>query len=173
MYFLTKPDDKSFTWYYTLTPVVNYYSNCMNAQHPLKIHLTAEHFLIPVRSIKKLALKIYHEEKLSLVRQTNLVCCSDYRIRKLNRSYRAIDRVTDVLSFSFNDEDMLGEIYISLERAAVQARRFGLTFNEEVERLFVHGLLHLTGYDHIKSTDRTSMEARERWYLPSILGEKK
>lgn len=143
----------------------------MSAKHPLEIHQTAERFLVPVRSLKKLANMIYCKEEISPLRQTNLICCSDYRIRKLNRSYRAIDRVTDVLSFSFNDEDMLGEIYISLERASVQARRFGLTCNEEVERLFVHGLLHLAGYDHIKSTERTIMEAREQWYLPSVLSE--
>ena len=77
-------------------------------------------------------------------------------IRELNRIHRGIDRATDVLSFpmfSFEDETeelegALGDIVISLERAAEQAQTFGHSFEREVVFLCVHSMLHLLGYDH-------------------------
>src|SRR5689334_14289699 len=75
---------------------------------------------------------------------------SDKAIRQLNRQFRGIDKATDVLSFPAEDEDgsNLGDIAISVETAAVQAKENGLTFEGEVAQLILHGLLHLSGYDH-------------------------
>ncbi len=94
----------------------------------------------------------------------NVILSSDETIRELNRKYRDKDCPTDVLSFPFEESDFLGEIYISLERAAVQAVDFGLGYDAEVERLFVHGLLHLLGYNHEHETERSEMEALEIRY---------
>ena len=120
---------------------------------------------LPSGKIRELTRRIYSGEKISFLRSTNLVCCTDYRIRRLNRIYRGIDRATDVLSFPFDDEDFLGEIYISIRRTEVQARRFGLSFNEEFCRLFIHGILHLIGYDHMSLRDQTAMNRKENHYL--------
>ena len=76
-----------------------------------------------------------------------------------------MNRVTDVLSFPFNDVDFLGEIYLSLQRAKVQAMRFGFLFDDEIERLFVHGMLHLLEYDHMTDSERIQMENKEREYI--------
>ena len=120
---------------------------------------------LPVGKIRNVALRIYSEENISFHKPANLICCSDYSIRKLNREYRSLDKATDVLSFPFDDNDFLGEIYISLKRTAVQARKFGTTFQEEFLRLFVHGMLHLTGYDHMKPVERSLMNRAENHYL--------
>ena len=84
-----------------------------------------------------------------------IVFVSDSAIRKLNKQFRGKDQVTDVLSFPnesepFENENQsqLGEIVISVQRAAAQAKENGLTFSNEVEQLILHGLLHLCGYDH-------------------------
>lgn len=119
---------------------------------------------LPRKSVLEAAERIIKEEKVPESRTINVVFCSDYKIRKLNRQYREMDKSTDVLSFSFGDDDLLGEIYISLQRANVQSRRFGLTYEEEVVRLFVHGFLHLLGYRHKGAEERTIMEAREEHY---------
>ena len=77
---------------------------------------------------------------------------SDNRIRQLNRRHRGLDRATDVLSFpagNYDDVD-LGDIAVSVERAKTQARQNGLTFDQEIAQLILHGLLHLCGYDHEK-----------------------
>ena len=93
--------------------------------------------------------------------ELSVLLVNDERMRVLNRQYRGIDRTTDVLSFpqedsvSFKDlspesDLVLGDIVINLHKAERQARENGLTFQEELKRLLVHGLLHLLGYDHEK-----------------------
>jgi len=118
----------------------------------------------PEELLLNTASRVYKGERMKLSKTTSLILCSDYFIRKLNRSYRGKDKPTDVLSFEFGDADLLGEIYISLQRAKAQARAYGLTYEEELKRLLIHGLLHLMGYDHIKKAQRVVMEERERKY---------
>ena len=84
---------------------------------------------------------------------------SDKSIRQLNRQFRGIDKATDVLSFPADDEANLGDIAISVDTAAAQAKENGLTFDEEVAQLILHGLLHLSGYDH--ETDNGEMNRLE------------
>ena len=86
---------------------------------------------------------------------------SDKRIRELNRQFRGIDKVTDVLSFPADgpDESNLGDIAISTETAATQANENGLSFDDEIAQLILHGLLHLSGHDH--ETDNGEMNRLE------------
>jgi probable rRNA maturation factor len=86
---------------------------------------------------------------------------SDQKIRQLNRQFRGINRSTDVLSFPAGeaDETNLGDIAISIETATKQARENDLTFEQEVAQLILHGLLHLSGYDH--ETDNGEMNRLE------------
>jgi len=118
----------------------------------------------PEKLLRETAAAVYKGENVDKHAVTALILCSDYAIRKLNREYRKIDRATDVLSFHFGDPDLLGEVYISLQRARVQAKRYGLTYEEELKRLLIHGLLHLIGYDHHKKAEREAMEAMEHKY---------
>lgn len=94
---------------------------------------------------------------------------SDELIHQINNDYRHIDRVTDVISFAFNDgEDreslyqshsivVLGDIYICIDQAKRQAEEYGHSLDREMKFLFVHGLLHLLGYDHMKKEDEEIM----------------
>lgn len=119
----------------------------------------------PSREIQLLCRKLYYGEKIPFEQKTDVILCSDYFIKKLNRAYRGKEYATDVLSFSFNEPDYLGEIYISLQRVKVQARRFGISYNDEVLRLFVHGMFHLLGYDHQTIAQRNEMEEKEQRYF--------
>jgi len=96
-------------------------------------------------------------------------------MKKLNRQYRGIDRTTDVLSFPQEDsfssngsgawaDIVLGDIVINLHKAERQAKENGLSLNEELKRLLVHGLLHLLGYDHEKNgySERKMKEKSKR-----------
>lgn len=114
--------------------------------------------------MQQLALNIFAGEHCSFFQKVSVVFCTDYDIRRLNAHYRKIDRVTDVLSFTIDDPDLLGEIFISLPRAQVQARRYRITCEEELLRLFVHGLFHLLGYDHETRRGRLRMELKESRY---------
>lgn len=91
-------------------------------------------------------------------------------IHKINKKYRGIDRPTDVISFAFVDAEgnydkilssqgivVLGDIYISIDKAKEQAEEYGHSLHRELCFLFVHGLLHLLGYDHMKEEDEKVM----------------
>jgi|SRR5215831_9572798 len=95
-----------------------------------------------------------------------IVFVSDTGIKKLNRQFRGKDYATDVLSFPIEAEEFenqnetnLGDVVISVDRAAAQAKANGLTFENEVQQLILHGLLHLCGYDH--ETDNGEMNRIE------------
>lgn len=118
----------------------------------------------PRKLLNQIADKIYNNEKKIRNKSVDVVLCSDYKIRKLNKKYRKIDRTTDVLSFPFEENNFLGEIYISLQRATAQARRYNVSYAEEIGRLFIHGLFHLLGYDHKTKKNRKLMESYERRY---------
>jgi probable rRNA maturation factor len=105
-------------------------------------------------------------------RDLTIVFVSDAAMRKLNLQFRGRDYATDVLSFpaqpeSFERENTqdLGEVVISLERAARQANEHGLTVGREIRQLILHGLLHLCGYDHetdCGEMDRFELELRRK-----------
>lgn len=84
---------------------------------------------------------------------------SDARIRILNKQFRGLNKATDVLSFPTDMHDGSGDIAISVETAARQAKDNDLTFNAEIAQLILHGLLHLSGYDH--ETDKGEMNKLE------------
>ncbi|HJZ79669.1 MAG TPA: rRNA maturation RNase YbeY [Pyrinomonadaceae bacterium] len=95
-----------------------------------------------------------------------IVFVRDAAMRKLNRQFRSRDYATDVLSFPTSAEQFeaenqaqLGEVVISVDRAAAQAKENGLSFANEVRQLILHGLLHLCGYDH--ETDHGEMNRLE------------
>ena len=88
----------------------------------------------------------------------NVVFVDDKYIRSLNKAYRKKDKPTDVLSFpylkapDFKKTRLIGEIYISVPTAKRQAKRYNHSLQDELNKLFVHGFLHIFGYDH--NTDK-------------------
>ena len=94
--------------------------------------------------------------------EVSVLFCADRRMRALNRRYRGKDRSTDVLAFPAGDSPgagFLGDIVISVPYAEREARRRRESGSREIDRLLVHGLLHLMGYDH--ETDNGEMDALE------------
>jgi probable rRNA maturation factor len=119
---------------------------------------------IPEKKLSAVAKKIIAEEIPGRGRRIDAIFCSDYKIKKLNDEFLSINRVTDVIAFPFDDDDLLGEIYVSLQRAAAQAKKWGNTYDNEVTLLFVHGFLHLVGYDDTTDELREKMRLREEYY---------
>ncbi|RMF64358.1 MAG: rRNA maturation RNase YbeY, partial [Bacteroidetes bacterium] len=86
----------------------------------------------------------------------------------LNRAYLHHDYLTDVLSFNLSGPDdalLTGEVYVDLDTAAERHAEFGVTFEEEVFRYVVHGLLHLAGYEDATPAEKAAMHALEDRYL--------
>jgi len=117
-------------------------------------------FQIPTKDIESISRSLTH-------RDIELVVCDNHTIRSINGEHRGIDKSTDVLSFPVDCEfvdggfDMfpLGSIVISSDYAISKADEFGHTYQEEFILLFIHGLLHLLGYDH--EVDQGEMRAEE------------
>jgi len=108
----------------------------------------------------------YLVDKLKLENcEFNIIIVSNKEIKKINKEYRSIDRETDVISFALEDEmdikyddfRLLGDIYISLDKAYSQAMEYGHSRERELCFLITHGILHLLGYDHMNEDDEKEM----------------
>lgn len=108
--------------------------------------------------------------------ELSVLFVGDQAMRTLNRRYRGKDRTTDVLSFSLREggfpsiqPDMLGDIVISVPVAARQARQEGHSISREIDRLLIHGLVHLLGYDHERGhREAQRMIRKERILLKEL-----
>lgn len=103
----------------------------------------------------------------------SIIFVSEDRIQEMNRDYRGIDRVTDVISFAFEDNPdiiyddfrFLGEIYICIPRMLEQAELYGHSEVRELAFLTVHGILHLLGYDHMIKEEEDIMFGKQELIL--------
>jgi probable rRNA maturation factor len=103
----------------------------------------------------------------------SLTLVDDTAIRELNREHRGRDKATDVLSFPldpepFAHEKLLGDIVISIDTARRQAADYDAPLQRELERLVIHGLLHVLGHDHMEADERARMETEERRLAAAI-----
>lgn len=113
--------------------------------------------------------------ELTSGRPFSCLITSDSALRRLNRKFLQHDYPTDVLSFPSDEPGMFGELAVSIERAAEQAKELGHSTMEELKVLMLHGVLHLTGMDH--ETDKGAMaKAEAKWRkhfgLPATLIER-
>ena len=104
------------------------------------------------------------------VEEINYIFCNDDYLHKLNVEFLNHDTLTDIISFDYTIGKIVqGDIFISVERVADNAKDFGVAFEEELHRVMVHGVLHYCGYKDKTKTDQTRMRERENHYLKGIL----
>lgn len=117
--------------------------------------------------VEQIVLTVQRGEGSAFEGTLSVIFTGDEQIISLNRDFFNKDRPTDVIAFNLQDEadDVWGEIYISLERAAEQAAEWKVSRQEETARLLIHGLLHLYGYDDLQPETRGAMTAKEDHYL--------
>ncbi|MBO9617370.1 MAG: rRNA maturation RNase YbeY [Dyadobacter sp.] len=99
--------------------------------------------------------------------QLNYVFCSDEYLLEINKQYLDHDYFTDIITFDNSEEDnqLEGDIYISVDRVRENAATFHTDFDTEMRRVLVHGLLHLAGHDDTSEALKTAMRAKEDEYL--------
>lgn len=129
--------------------------------------------------------EVFHEamktENIDKYYEVSVVFVTKERIQEINRTYRGIDRVTDVISFALlDDEDdiifeddeeeitVLGDIFICLEVMKEQAKDYGHSEKRELAFLALHGLLHLLGYDHDTPMEEKEMFAKQDYILNNL-----
>ena len=134
----------------------NIYQGTMIEVNNLTASQIGKEFL---KKVAKKVLKGENKEGLEL----SIALVGQSRIRKLNKKYRGNDRPTDVLSFP---ADTGGELIICLSEVKKNAKRYSLTFQEELAKVLIHGVLHLLGYEHEKSATKADrMRKKEEHYL--------
>lgn len=117
--------------------------------------------------IRKWIKNVVEEEGFSSVGEINFIFCSDEYLLKINKEYLNHDTFTDIITFdsSENDDEIAGDIFISIERVRENAKKFKCKIGDELHRVMVHGILHLCGYDDLTADDKKEMTDKENYYL--------
>lgn len=106
------------------------------------------------------------------IRELNYILCSDKFLQRLNEKYLHHDDYTDIITFDFSSPDprlaaadLQGEIFISITRVKENAKLFKTSFQNELHRVMIHGVLHLCGYKDKTKTQQTLIRKKENYYL--------
>lgn len=138
----------------------------------MSIHFNAESISFTLKNKKQV--KSWITEAISLenknVGEINYIFCSDEYLLKLNQDFLDHDTFTDIITFDYSDEKTnppltSGDIFISIDRVKENAEKFNVLFPEELQRVMIHGVLHLMGYKDKKEKDKSLMRQKENFYL--------
>jgi probable rRNA maturation factor len=143
----------------------------------IELQAEVDAFGIDTHELERLAHRALEAEDVARPAELSIVLADDATVQALNREYRDTDAPTDVLSFAQTEGEAfarseeasphLGDVIISIDTARRQAAEYGLSLQDEVSHLLVHGVLHLLGYDHIAAEEERVMREREEAVLGS------
>lgn len=111
-------------------------------------------------------LKFTAESEIKRIGQVNIIFCSDNYILDINQKYLQHDYFTDIITFDYCEGKILsGDLFISVDTVRENAIFYGTEFDDELNRVIIHGLLHLIGYDDHSEEDQKTMRSKEDYYL--------
>ena len=111
-------------------------------------------------------LKMVAGSEMRRLGAVNIIFCSDNYILDVNMKYLQHDYFTDIITFDYCEKDVLsGDLFISIDSVRENALYYGTEFSDELNRVMVHGLLHLIGYDDHTEKDVAVMRQKENYYL--------
>ena len=111
-------------------------------------------------------LKMVAGSEMRRLGAVNIIFCSDNYILDVNMRYLQHDYFTDIITFDYCEKDVLsGDLFISIDSVRENALFYGVPFADELDRVMVHGLLHLIGYDDHTEEQVAEMRAKEDYYL--------
>ena len=111
-------------------------------------------------------LKLVAESEIRRICDIAVIFCSDNYILDVNRRYLEHDYFTDIITFDYCEGDRLsGDLFISVDTVRENSVEYGTDFDEELDRVIVHGVLHLIGYDDHTEEETAQMRAKENYYL--------
>lgn len=123
-------------------------------------------FVFRQKTLTRKWLKLVAESEICRLGDISVIFCSDNYILDINRKYLGHDYFTDIITFDYREGDRLsGDLFISVDSVGENAVEYGTEFNEELNRVIVHGLLHIIGYDDHTEEDTAVMRAKENYYL--------
>ena len=145
------------------------------SNNKIEIFVQVDQEIKELETVEKVLYSAMDKEKLDNT-SFNVIIVDNKYIHELNKTYRGIDRETDVITFALEDEDsvvvpdserILGDIYISIDKAKSQAEEYGHSLLRELSFLAVHGFYHLLGYDHQTEEEEKVMFGKQEEVLES------
>lgn len=134
----------------------------------MPIHFFSEEIDFKIRNPRKIKewINVSAKKELKDLAEINFIFCSDKYLLHINKRYLNHKTLTDIISFDYSDMGLLsGDIYISIERVKENAEKYNVEFQEELRRVMIHGVLHLSGYKDKKPSDILVMRKKEGAYL--------
>lgn len=123
-------------------------------------------FQFKQRRINNRWLKMVAESEIRKLGDISIIFCSDNYILDVNIKYLQHDFFTDIITFDYCEGNILsGDLFISVDSVRENAVEYGTEFDEELNRVIVHGILHLIGYDDFTEEDKREMRSKENYYL--------
>lgn len=123
-------------------------------------------FLFRGKSKNSRWLRLVAESEIRRIGDISVIFCSDNYILDINQRYLGHDYFTDIITFDYCEGDRLsGDLFISVDSVRENSIEYGTDFNDELNRVMVHGILHLIGYDDHTESDISEMRSKENYYL--------
>ena len=123
-------------------------------------------FVLKQKLLNNRWLKMVAGSEMRRLGAVNIIFCSDNYILDVNMRYLQHDYFTDIITFDYCEKDVLsGDLFISIDSVRENARFYGVEFADELDRVMVHGVLHLIGYDDHTEEQTAEMRRKEDYYL--------
>ena len=123
-------------------------------------------FVFKQKLINNRWLKSVAQNESRCIGDVSIIFCSDDYILEVNKKYLQHDYYTDIITFDYCDGNVLnGDLFISIDSVKDNAVHYGTEFSDELNRVIVHGLLHLIGYDDHSPEDISIMRSKENFYI--------
>ena len=123
-------------------------------------------FLFKRRAVHNAWLKAVASEENCRLGEISVIFCSDAYLLDMNRKYLGHDYFTDIITFDYSEGELLsGDLFISVDTVRSNAAFYSAKFDDELDRVIVHGLLHLIGYDDHSEEEFAAMKEKENYYL--------
>lgn len=123
-------------------------------------------FVLKSKVLTSKWLRLVAESEIRKIGNITIIFCSDNYILDINQKFLQHDYFTDIITFNYNEGDKLsGDLFISVDSVKENSIEFGSEFNDELNRVIVHGLLHLIGYDDHTDEDSKEIRSKENYYL--------
>lgn len=123
-------------------------------------------FVFKNKTLNNRWLRLVAESEIKRIGDISIIFCSDNCILDINQRYLQHDYFTDIITFDYCEGDKLsGDLFISIDSVKENAMEYGSEFSDELNRVIVHGILHLIGYDDHTEEDIAMMRKKENYYL--------
>lgn len=129
-------------------------------------HFEQTKFVFRQKTLTSKWLRLVAESEIRRIGDISIIFCSDNYILDINRRYLGHDYFTDIITFDYCEGDRLsGDLFISVDSVRENSVEYGTEFKDELNRVIVHGILHLIGYDDHTEEDVRVMRSKEDYYL--------